>query len=177
MTVSKLLVTSLSAILLAACAAAPVSQQNVTIADSAVTVEYVHPEKFTDVGDSEFTNEKTRDAYLEALGKHLAHRVTPRLASGQTLAVKVSDVDMAGGFEPSRRGYDEVRIIRDVYPPRIDLHFTLTDGSGKVVLDGDRQLRNPTFRTSTITYPGDTLRYEKALIDDWLRREFPYPPA
>ena len=65
----------------------------------------------------------------------------------QRLVVTISDIDMAGAFEPGRRHLWQVRIIRDVYPPRIDLAFTLTDADGAVVKSGERKLRDVSLMT------------------------------
>jgi DUF3016 family protein len=140
-----------------------------------VRVEYVHPEKFTDVGDSYSSNDKIRASYLEELGKHLVQRAARLLSAGQNLIVSITEVDMAGSFEPWRRRLGDVRIVRDVYPPRIDLHFRLTGADGSVVKEGERKLRDLAFLMTTVLYRDDPLRYEKALIDDWLERELPRP--
>ena len=59
-------------------------------------------------------------------------------------------------------GRCDVRVMKDTYPPRIDLTFRLVDGDGKELRAGSRKLRD------SIT---DHLRYEKALLGDWLRHE------
>ena len=84
----------------------------------------------------------------------------------------VTDVDRAGNFEPWRPyPMREVRIIKDIYPPRIDLRFRLLDADGKTIREGTRKLRDPGFMSDSInTSSNDTLRYEKALIDRWLRK-------
>src|SRR5688572_10746959 len=90
-----------------------------------IKVEYRNPEKFTDVGSSYGISDKARAAYLEQLSKHLVLRAKHRLPQDQTLTVTITEVDMAGSFEPWRPRLGDVRIVRDVYPPRIDLHFKL----------------------------------------------------
>lgn len=89
----------------------------------------------------------------------------------QRLTVTISDVDIAGAFEPWRRNLWHARIVRDVYPPRIDLMFTLTDRDGNVIRSGERKLRDLAFMTPTLSYRSDPLRYEKKLLADWLDRE------
>jgi hypothetical protein len=74
-----------------------------------------------------------------------------------------------------RRHLGDVRIVRDVCPPRIDLRFRLTGADGVMVKDGERKLRDMAFLMSTVSYRDDPLRYEKALIDTWLERELPRP--
>lgn len=148
-----------------------VAQADPSAPASQVRVEYLHPEKFSDVGEGYYGSDRQRTAYLEMLRKHIQQRAGRLLPAGQSLAVTITDVDMAGSFEPWHRHYD-VRIVRDVYPPRIDLHFQLVDGNGNVLEAGERKLRNVAFPAGAIMYPSDALRYEKALLDDWLEREF-----
>ena len=40
-----------------------------------------------------------------------------------------------------------------------------------------RNLRDLAFPSTTLYYRNDSLRYEKALLDKWLEREFPDPDA
>ncbi|MDE2316203.1 MAG: DUF3016 domain-containing protein, partial [Xanthomonadaceae bacterium] len=91
---------------------------------------------------------------------------------GERLAIVVTDIDRAGNFEPWRPyPMSEVRIIKDIYPPRIDLRFQLFDASGKVIREGTRKLRDLGFMSDSIaTSSSDNLRYEKALLDRWLRK-------
>jgi len=64
-------------------------------------------------------------------------------------------------------------VIKNIYPPRIDLTFTQTDANGAVVKEGERQLRDPAFMQRGILNSTDPLRFEKRMLDDWLRKEFP----
>jgi len=82
---------------------------------------------------------------------------------------------MAGDFEPWRGAqFQDVRVVKEIYPPRINLSYKLTDASGAVVKEGEESLRDTSFMLTTTPIPNnDSLRYEKALLDNWLRREFP----
>ncbi len=152
-------------------------------ADSAVAAEagarveviYVNPEKFTDVKDSDFGTDRQREDILALLKEFIVERAGKLLPEGQALAVTITDVDMAGDFEPWRGAkFGDVRIVKDVYPPRIDLTFKVTDASGAVVKEGAQKLRDMSFQMSASpAFSSDSLRYEKALLDGWLRNEFP----
>ena len=145
-----------------------------TPARAIANVAYIAPEKFTDVGDNGYvTTTGRRDALLSQLKRHIEMRAASRLPAGSMLAVTVSDVDMAGAFE-GWRGPDasRVRIVRDVYPPRIKLAFKLTGEGGTIISEGLRDLTDLAFMTN-VEYRNDLLRHEKKLLDDWLAREFP----
>jgi len=138
------------------------------------TVEFRTPDKFTDVGDNRPASERSRNAYLEDLRKYLVRDAQRLLPQGQRLAIEITDVDMAGDFEPWRMQSVDLRVVRDIYPPRIDLHFRVVGPDGQVLKEGDRKLRDPAYlMTSTAArFSTDPLRFEKALLDAWLRREF-----
>ena len=95
------------------------------------------------------------------------------LPAGQQLAVTLTDIKLAGAFEPWRGPqFDDVRIVKDIYPPRIDLRFTLKSADGAILAEGERTLRDVGFLTRGMANTSDPLRYEKRMLDDWLNREF-----
>ena len=129
-----------------------------------VNVRFINSERYSDAG--------ARDGTLAALRSHLQRLGERFLAPGQTLTVDILDVDLAGQYEPWRRNLADVRILRDVTPPRIKLRYVLTE-RGKRSRSGEDNLTdinyqmNPAARSSS-----DRLVYEKALLDDWFRRNF-----
>lgn len=138
-----------------------------------VTVTYDQPEKFTETRKlRSLAPTRLDDGYLKTLKTYIETRAGKMLPPGERLDIVVTDIDRAGSFEPWRRGaMQEVRIIKDIYPPRIDLHFRLLDANGKVIREGARKLRDPGFMSSGgVTSSNDNLRYEKALLDRWLRK-------
>ncbi|MEW9571903.1 DUF3016 domain-containing protein [Rhodanobacter sp. Si-c] len=136
-----------------------------------VTVSYDHPEQFTETRKIRALAPIRDDkSYLKTLKTYIEDRAGRMLPPDEHLDIVVTDIDRAGNFEPWRRGpMQEVRIIKDIYPPRIDLRFRLLDANGKVVREGTRKLRDPGFLTDdSATSGNDSLRYEKRLIDRWL---------
>ena len=159
--------------LLVACTAMPVRHGEPPAISQSVRVDYDQPGKFSDVGDRHFNDDRIRAAYLELLRKHIVRSATSHLADGQTLTISISEVDMAGAFEFSRRGSGDFRVIRDIYPPRIDLRFSLRGADGTQVSSGERRLRDVAYLMHVNLTRNDLLRYEKALIDRWLESEWP----
>lgn len=159
--------TSISLVLalvaIAASAAAP----------GVVTVHYDHPENFSETRDVKaFAPMRADDGYLDTLKKYIEQRAGKMLADGQQLQIVITDIHRAGSYEPWHGPrLSDVRIVKDIYPPRINLHFRLLDSTGAVVREGDRKLRDPGFLTSgSGAVSTDNLRYEKNLIDRWLRQ-------
>ena len=107
-------------------------------------------------------------ASLEALAPYWNE-----LPPDEHLQVTIDDIKLAGSFEPWR-GPDaqDIRFLKDIYPPRMDLHYRLTAADGSVIREGTSRLRDLAYLQHTVPTSTDQLRYDKRMVDDWLRREF-----
>ena len=138
-----------------------------------VVVTYENPAKFTENRTTPVSERYKSDNDLAMLKRYIEKRAARVLAPGQHLDIVVTDVALAGRYEPwpnSPTGW--MRVVRRTYPPRIDLHYTLQDASGKVIKKGSRKLSDLGFMDTTGIQNSDPIRYEKVVIDNWLRRDF-----
>lgn len=135
-----------------------------------VVVEYVSPEKFTDVSSTD--HGPPNQNYLEQLRRHVMKKAAVYLALGEQLSIKIKDIDMAGEFEPWNTPGNDIRMIRHIYPPRVELHYQLKDAEGNVLKEGQVRLTEPNYQMRSVHNSQDTMRYEKALLDDWLASTF-----
>tara|TARA_B110000483_G_scaffold98241_1_gene120504 strand:+ start:291 stop:794 length:504 start_codon:yes stop_codon:yes gene_type:complete len=141
-------------------------------AANAVAVNFVDSDKFTDFTATSGVR-STSASFVKELSKFISRKMEDRLPPGFRAEVVITDVDMAGEFEPWRSsGFDDVRIVKDLYPPRINLSFRVVDEAGELVIQGDRKLRDLNFMYSVRPLNSDLLRYEKTILSDWIRREF-----
>lgn len=161
--------------------AVPTVAGNVTDADyprsladeGPVAVSWGDPAGFTEIRYSRNRFEAVRGDWVRSLARHLAERAEAALAPGERLEVEIIDVELAGEYEPSARHGDFIRIVRDVYPPRIDLRYTRYDAAGNVLDSGERELGDLGFLSRSVHggRASDPLRHEKRLIDDWVRSD------
>ena len=145
----------------------------VTAATARVAVTYVNPQNFSETREFGQYDKFNGTRYLEPLKAHLIKQGTRMLPAGLGLEVTITDIKLAGAYEPWHGpNFRYVRFMRDIYPPRIDLSFKLMDSDGKVLREGSRTLRNLGYLQSGSALPTNTdpLRYDKALLDSWLRR-------
>lgn len=153
---------------------APLGAAEATPAESSVTVTYVNPEQFTENRMYGRQDRFNRIDYLAQLKAYLIKQGQAVLKPGQSLHVDITDIQLAGAYEPWRGSrWDYVRIMRDIYPPRIDLSFRLVDQDGNVLREGKRVLRNIDYLHSGVSVPSATgapLYYDKALLRRWLSR-------
>ena len=148
----------------------PLACASLTAAAAAAHVEFVKPESFTDAGRNYAGAE--RDDNLGKLARHISAAAARRLPADQRLEVWVTDVDLAGYYDPRQAFAHEVRIVKDVYPPTINLRFRLSRADGGTVKEGERHLTDRNFLSHAQRYPLDGLGYEKAMLDAWFRDEF-----
>jgi len=137
------------------------------------TVSFEEPENFSDFREGVMTTAKDLEALQREFTNHLLRLSRLYVAEGHKLEIHFLDIDLAGDFEPWRGpSYDRVRVVKDIYPPRITLLFRLTAADGTVLAEGRRELRDLGFLESIRLPTADSLRHDKELLAAWLRREF-----
>jgi Protein of unknown function (DUF3016) len=158
-------------------ASTPGVSNGVTASD--ITVNFKDPANFRDARDT--LGGPTVQAYLDLLARHLQESAPAFLQTGQHLTVTFTDIDLAGDFPPSPRvGRNDIRIIKDLYRPRMDLTFAVHNAKGRLITDGARVLQDLNFQAHPVDVMGsnhESLYYDKALLTDWLENEFPAAPA
>lgn len=142
-------------------------------ADGPVSVTWNDPANFTEIRRSTNRFEAERGDWVQQLAKYVRTSTARQLQPGQTLDVNVVDIKRAGDYEPWHGPQArDIRIMRDLYPPRITLQYTLKGANGQVLDQGEAKLSDSGYLQNIgLQSDSDPLRYEKRLIDDWSRRE------
>lgn len=159
-------------------AADPAKEQKATAGKSGevsrIEVKYLEPDNFTDIGDNPMASEKSREADLNDLRRHIVTRAAHYIPEGQRLEVTFTDIDRAGAFESWRPPpASDTRIVKTIYPPTMKFSYRLTDVNGNVVKQGERTLSDPNFQINIgLVDRSDPIYHEKNLIDRWLSDEF-----
>ncbi|MCG8294772.1 DUF3016 domain-containing protein [Pseudomonas entomophila] len=142
-----------------------------------VEVQFEHPEHFRDASlDSAGYERGAETQVMQALTAHLQKLGQRYLKPGQQLVIDIRDIDLAGRFEPWHSQAYEVRFMRDITWPSIDLVYTLTQPGHPAVqaqehLSDKMYLSRPGRQAS-----GDRLFAEKAMLSDWFRQRFAQLP-
>jgi hypothetical protein len=144
-----------------------------------VQVTWGDPSRFSELTSTGNRYAAAQGDWLPKLATYLRTQAEKQLAPGHRLEVTIVDIKRAGQYEPWRGlQQQDVRIIRDIYPPRMMVKFRELDANGNVVTQGERTLSDPAFLTNAAPFDNaDPLRYEKRMIDSWIRREFRDPAA
>lgn len=140
-----------------------------------VQVRWEDPAQFSEIRYSHNRWESRRGNWVQRLAEHLRDRIGEALPPGETLDVVITDIDLAGDYEPVGMERRDVRVVRDIYPPRMKLSFVRRGADGQVLDQGGRALSELGFLSLGSGSAQDPLRFEKRMIDGWVRREFGTP--
>jgi len=142
---------------------------------SRVTVNWAPADQLSEVKQNPMERGQMRTKDWEAaLSTYLQKRADKQLAPGQRLDVTFEDIKLAGDYEPwhSPQAQD-IRFMKDIYPPRATLTYKLTDADGRTIKEGTSKLLDMAYmERGTPTTETDPLRFDKRMLDDWLRKEF-----
>jgi hypothetical protein len=114
------------------------------------------------------------DQWMTSLSDRLRKTADRIVPAGQQLQVHVDDISLAGRLQPVYRpGQQDLRVMKESYWPWMNLHFVLLAADGTTIREGDAKLSDGSYlRRAVASDPNDPLRYDKRMIDDWLRAEF-----
>lgn len=152
-------------------AAAP-QQTLATPAEERVTVQLGDFSQMRELRHLQGFQRSDTEKAIERLARWLQRQAERRVPAGQRLEITLRDVDLAGDYEVSGRLGQDVRVIRELYPPRIELDYRLSEADGKVLQQGQADLRDTAFLLSGVT-DDEPLRHEQRLLGNWLRALFP----
>ncbi|MCD0246471.1 DUF3016 domain-containing protein [Xanthomonas melonis] len=142
--------------------------------DGRVDVRWSDPAQFSEVRFSGNRWEAQRGDWVSQLATHFRQSAARQLPQGQHLSVTITDIRRAGQYEPWHGPrMQDVRVVKDIYPPRLSFSYALTGADGRVIDQGERQLVDPAFlMNGPRLTDSDPLRFEKAMIDNWVRKQF-----
>ncbi len=132
-----------------------------------VEVNYVEPEKFTDIGFGTVDRERVlsdMSAVLKALGT--------RLPDGQTLKLEVTNINLAGELRPGA-GRD-LRIVSGRTDwPEVTLRYTLRAGND-TLKSGEAKIYDLAYfeRANFIDRVGTNLPFERQMLRKWFAATF-----
>jgi hypothetical protein len=149
--------------------APPVISAEVQSTSSRVEVSFNHPEQFADIRDRYLASEENKKEILSALQEYIVQRAPSFLPKGDALRITFDDIKLAGVINIAGVVGDR-RVVLASTPPMFMFEWSVTDSTGKVIGSAKEKLEENSFKDlSSKADEGDPLRYEKAVLDDWMR--------
>ncbi|MDT0496093.1 DUF3016 domain-containing protein [Algiphilus sp. W345] len=138
-----------------------------------VAVSYKNPEKFTDASDRGLYSPRATESVMRRLTAHFQEQGAKYLAEGQTMEIEVTDIDLAGRFEPGHTpGYEDVRLLRESTWPRMEFNYVVKQGE-EIVDSGEAKLSDMSYLMhSSVSRSSDPLHHDTQMIDRWFRKHF-----
>jgi hypothetical protein len=137
----------------------------------AVKIEWQDPSSFRDIKTSSGIQSRYQARLFDALTKELDKNAQRVLKDNQTLELVVTDLDLAGDMRPTfgATSVAELRIVKDLYPPRMAFTYRVLEGS-KVIMIGDEKLIDMNFLHRVGVSKNETAEYESKMLEDWLKK-------
>jgi hypothetical protein len=141
-----------------------------TVQAAEVNITWTEPDKYRDIDSGTEGRKRFRENMFNEFEKHLS-KLANALPASQILNIDVTDIDLAGDVLAS--GLHQIRVIKDLYFPRIKLSFTLINAEKVIILSDNVNLKDMSFMMGgRLKYRNNALNYEKKLLDDWFKNTF-----
>jgi hypothetical protein len=133
-------------------------------------VTWQDPDSYTDIregNDLRVSFRQTLFSDFELVFADLAKQ----LPDGYVFDVTVIDVDLAGEVNPMHFGlWQDIRVIKPLYWPRMSFDYKLTDGTGQMLVSGHEDIKDMTFFDRGFHFRLTRFSFEERMLRDWFRK-------
>jgi hypothetical protein len=136
-----------------------------------VTIQYVHPEKFTDFSIYGRDYRWSASYFASGISKELRPMLKRKFPDSM-LTLRFTNIDLAGSYRTSRRGGRDLRVVRgEMTPARLSFDFLLRDSASRTQANGSSRITDTSQHTSLLRQQSgsEPLFYEKRMLEKWLK--------
>nr|WP_136250450.1 DUF3016 domain-containing protein [Ningiella ruwaisensis] len=150
--------------------------QTIEQSSEKLNIAFVAPKKYTDIRPSNQTRSKFREHVTDSFYE-MFDDLAQTLPDGQTLDVTVTDIDLAGDTRspriPINMLHNDIRVLEDIYFPRVKFSYQLKDASGAVLMSDDVELKDMNYldRAGFVRHRY-AFPYEHQMIEEWFDKTF-----
>lgn len=133
----------------------------------AATVEmtWTEPGKYRDIKSGEQSRKHFEKRVFKNITEHF-EKLAENLPEGYTLKIDVTDIDLAGDVNIG--GIRRIRIVKDLYFPRMKFSYELVGTDSQVVASDEVNVKDMSFmHSSRLKYENKSFGYEKKMLDEW----------
>lgn len=143
----------------------------IAISSTAAEVEitWTEPDKYSDIYASQESSARFQQRVFTALEKHFS-KLAVQLPEVKALKIEVTDIDLAGNVHQNMR---RIRVMTDVFSPRIKFSYQLLDENAVVLVSGEENLKDRNYLSGkNLRYSREFLGYEKNMLSKWFNKTF-----
>ena len=166
---NKLLTIAL-AMLLASCSSAIVAPETVSATDGLATVTLIKPRDFTDLDTGNFGIQSN---FEQRVAKELAEVLADHFKETEiTIDIIFTNIDLAG---ETRYNMREIRVLKDLYIPRMSFEYEIKDVAGNVMLADTVNIKDMGYLTKRLfgREANDLLGYDKRMLIEYFKKVLP----
>ncbi|HCU64331.1 MAG TPA: DUF3016 domain-containing protein [Rheinheimera sp.] len=143
-----------------------------------VKLTWQNPEKYTDIRPGTGTKKAYQQRVIKAFDKIWAE-FAEKLPAGYKFEVVITDLDLAGDVEPMYSGpgvgrtMNDIRVVKDIYFPKMNLDYVLYDANNVEVAKGTAvKIKDMGFMQSgSINHGSREFGYEQHMLEKWFEKE------
>lgn len=137
---------------------------------ASLEINWINPEKYRDIKAGNQHRKSFQEQVFKELEEHLS-ALAMKLPEEQILKIDVTDIDLAGDVNIG--GIERVRIITELYFPRMKFSYQLLNADKSVVSSDEVDLKDMSFMMhSNLRYKNKTFGYERKMLDEWFKDTF-----
>jgi phenylpyruvate tautomerase PptA (4-oxalocrotonate tautomerase family) len=163
----KKLLTLTLVMILASCSSNIVKPETVSATDGQATVTLIKPHNFTDIDTGNFG---VQSNFEQRVAKDLAEALADHFKETDlTIDIIFSDIDLAG---ETRYNMREIRILKDLYIPRMSFEYEIKDTSGVVKLADTVDIKDMNYLGKRLfgIKSNDLLGYDKRMLIEYFKK-------
>ncbi len=139
----------------------------------AVSVTWQNTEDYRDVRTANGIKKRYQQRVFDQLERYLHQEIPKVILEDQTIKLTIHNLDLAGDVLPMYIDHQDIRVIKNIYPPMIDIEYQLLAADGSVIKSKREKVRDIGFNLgSHASLRHENLHYEKAMLKKWLRKQF-----
>jgi len=153
--------------ILASCSSNVVKPETVSATDGQATVTLIKPHKFTDIETGNFG---VQSNFEQRIAKELAEVLSDYFKeTNLTIDIIFTDIDLAG---ETRYNMREIRVIKDIYIPRMSFEYEIKDTSGVVKLADTVDIKDMNFLGKRLfgLKANDLIGYDKRMLIEYFKK-------
>ena len=135
-------------------------------------IKWEDVDSYSDIRPANEVKSRYHKRIFKELEQHFIE-LAETLPQGQSLSIVVTNLDLAGDVRfmvgPNNA---TVRVVSDLYFPKMKFDYQLLDETGKVLSTGHANIKDISFNTGHQSISPDPFHYEKNMITDWFNDEF-----
>ncbi|MBE1287609.1 MAG: DUF3016 domain-containing protein [Alteromonadaceae bacterium] len=151
------------------------SSQDIVSERERVSIIWQDYRSFNDVKPVNQGRTKFAKHVFNELSDYFA-QLASELPDGQRFEITVTNLDLAGQVFPASfvglgSGGQDVRLVKDVHIPRMDLSWRILDANGVQIKAAEDSIKDMSFnQRHNPFFSHEFLRYEKNMLRSWFKR-------